>query len=456
MLTGTPLLLVFLLTMAIMLMLIIKFKYSAIISLFIASLILGIFSGMSLPDVLKSITAGFGGTMGSLGLVIAFGGIFGLFLTESGGTEELAKALLRKFGKKLDLLAVNLTGFIISIPVFAGAAYIMLAPLINALSKLTKKKIAGYSGALFTGLVITHCLVPPTPGPVAVAGVLNANIGFVILYGALIGIVCSLIAGWLLGNVIGDKVGGYYGEGEEEEELSVAEDYDKLLERDYSKPSAGLVVGLIVLPAVMIAFGAMAPIFMGEGLLNDICTFVGSGTVALFISMMITAFAMKKYVKKPVMTLFDDFSDKMGNVLLIVAVGGCFGQIITDTGLANVLIDMLSAKNMPILFLAYLLSLIIRAATGSCTVAMLSAATIFGSVAVSMGYTPVIVTLAICAGAIGLSIPTDGGWWIGARLGKLDMKTALIGLSVPTSLASILAFVGVLLLNTMTGVLPGI
>ncbi len=155
MLTGAPLIAVFLVTMVILFVLLIKFKFSATIALVLASMILGIASGMPLTTLSNSINGGFGGTMTSLGLLLAFGGIFGLLLTESGGTEELAKAMLRKFGSKYDTLALNLTGFIISIPVFFGSAYIMLAPLLTSMAKITRKKLPVYVIALYTGLCIT-------------------------------------------------------------------------------------------------------------------------------------------------------------------------------------------------------------------------------------------------------------------------------------------------------------
>lgn len=206
MLTGAPLIAVFLVTMVILFVLLIKFKFSATIALVLASMILGIASGMPLTTLSNSINGGFGGTMTSLGLLLAFGGIFGLLLTESGGTEELAKAMLRKFGSKYDTLALNLTGFIISIPVFFGSAYIMLAPLLTSMAKITRKKLPVYVIALYTGLCITHSMVPPTPGPVAVAGVLDANLGFVILYGCILGIIASLLCGWLLSTPLGNRL----------------------------------------------------------------------------------------------------------------------------------------------------------------------------------------------------------------------------------------------------------
>ena len=445
--------------MALLFLLLIKFKFSATVGLVLASAILGIAVGMPLTQVATSINNGFGSTMTSLGLLLAFGGIFGLLLTESGGTEELAKAMLRTFGRKYDTLALNLTGFIISIPVFFGSAYIMLAPLLNSMSKITKKKITVYVVALFTGGLITHSMVPPTPGPVAVAGVLNANLGFVILYGIILGIIASLLCGWLLSSPLGNRVGKAYQELDEdgnviEETRSEAE----LLERNPNAPSATMVVALILFPAILICAGAIGVLFVTEGPVYEFLSFVSNGSIALFLAMLVTGFCLRKYLisKGTVMQIIDRLTDKVGNVVLVVGAGGVFGQVIKDTGLADALVEVFSKYNMPILVLAFLLTLIIRASVGSATVSMLTAASIVGPGALALGYSPVVLTMVICAGSMGLCIPTDGGFWIVSRMSNLDMKEALVSVSIPSTITCVLLFILSLVLNAFTGILPGL
>ena len=163
-------LLAFVITMAILLISLIVFKVSAGVALFVCAVLMGILCGMPLTETTGYLTSGFGSIMTSIGLLILFGGIFGMMLGDSGGMEEMAKGLLRVFGKKNDMLALNLAGFIVSIPVYFGSAYITLNPLVGSLQKLTKKKTSAYVAALFTGLLLTHCVVAPTPGPLAVAG----------------------------------------------------------------------------------------------------------------------------------------------------------------------------------------------------------------------------------------------------------------------------------------------
>lgn len=459
MLSGTPLIIVFLVTMVILLVLLIKFKFSATVALVLASIILGVASNMSLSGLVSSINSGFGGTMTSLGLLLAFGGIFGLMLTESGGTEELAKAMLRKFGKKYDTLALNLTGFIISIPVFFGSAYIMLAPLLTSMAKITRKKLPVYVIALYTGLCITHSMVPPTPGPVAVAGVLNANLGFVILYGCILGIIASLLCGWFLSTPLGNRIGYNTEELAAGSLVENALSEEELLARDPNAPSAGLVIALILFPAILICAGAIGIIFIEEGPVYEFLVFISDGAVALFFAMLLTGFCLRKYLSSKgttVMKLIDQLTDKVGNVILVVGAGGVFGQVIKDTGLADTLVDIFSTYNMPVLILAFLLTLILRASVGSATVAMLTAASIVGPGAIAMGYSPVVLTMVICAASMGLSLPTDGGFWIVSRMSNLDTKQTLMAVTIPSTLSCIVLFALALILNALTGILPGL
>ena len=195
-------LVVFLISMIFLLTVLIKFKWSASVGLVLATILMGLLSGMQVGELTGFISGGFGNTMTSTGLVIIFGCIFGEMLGSSGALEEIAKFLLRKVGSKHDYLAINLLGYVVSIPVYFGSAYVMLSPLLNSLQKLTNKKMIGYVNALFVGLLLTHCVVAPTPGPVAVAAEVGANLGWFIFYGMIVSIIASLICGWQFSNAL--------------------------------------------------------------------------------------------------------------------------------------------------------------------------------------------------------------------------------------------------------------
>lgn len=452
-------LIAFVITMVVLLVALIKLKVSPGVALFACAVLMALLCGIPLADTLGYLTSGFGGIMTSIGLLIIFGGIFGMMLGDSGGMEELAKGLLRTFGKKNDMLALNLAGYIVSIPVYFGSAYITLSPLVSSLQKFTRKKTSAYVAALFTGLLLTHCIVAPTPGPLAVAGQIGANVGWFIIYGIIVSLPASLLCGWQYANALNrrDKVTAEAAKAEAEAILSDTE----LLKPDLTKPSAGLTLGLIAFPIVLIIINSVCSVVLPSGHpVGTVFTFIGNNNVALFIAMLVTAFVLRKYlvpkVSDSIWKYIDKVSDSMGNILMVIGCGNCFGTILQKSGLGDALVALLSSFNFPILLLAFLLAMIIRAAVGSATVAMLTTVSIVGPSAVALGFSPVLVGLTICAGTVGLTLPTDAAFWLPARYNDLTVKEAFVATTYSTTLASITAFLVILLLNMVSGVLPGL
>lgn len=446
-------------TFILMMLALIKFKVSPGVGLFMAAVIMGLLTGMPMTDLLGNLGKGFGNTMASIGIVIIFGGIFGKMLGDSGATEEMAKALLRKVGKKNDLLALNLAGFIVAVPVYFASGYIMLSPLVNSLQKFTKKKMSSYAAALFVGLLITHCVVAPTPGPVAVAAQIGANLGWFIVYGLVVALPASLLCGWQYGNLINRKQTPEEKAAIKAEAQSIINDTE-LLKADPSKPSAAKAFGLILFPILLIVSGSVASMVLPEGnVIRTVCTFLGNNNIALFLAMMLSAVVLYKYlvpsIQPGIMKYIDGSSDQLGNILMVIGTGGCFGLVLRSSGLGNELVNLLSSWNMPVVLLAYLLAMIIRAAVGSATVAMLTTVSIVGPAAVQLGYSPVIVGLAICVGTVGLTLPTDAAFWLPAKYNDLTVNDAFVATTYSTTLASIVGFVMVLLLSAFVNVLPG-
>ncbi len=446
----------FIITMAALLVALIKFKVSPGLALFASAILMGFLSGMGLTDLMGYLTSGFGSMMTSIGLIILFGGIFGMMLGDAGGMEELAKGLLRKVGRKNDLLAMNLAGFIVSIPVYFGSAYIMMAPLVTSLQKLTRKKTSSYVAALFTGLLLTHCIVAPTPGPTAVCGQLGANLGWFILYGVIVALPASLICGWQYGNFLNRRPDK---SGEKADRRALVEN-EQLLQADPEKPSALKIFLLILFPIALIVVGAIAGVVLpAESFGFKFFSLVGNNNIALFLALILTALVLRKYLVKntglTVMQYVDKVSDKLGNILMVIGCGGCFGTVLQKCGLGDALVGFMSGMNMPILLLAFLLAMIIRAAVGSATVAMLTTVSIIGTSAVSMGYSPIIVGLCICAGTVGLTLPTDAAFWLPARNNDLTTSEAFVATTYSTTGASIVAFLVLLVLNAFVGILPG-
>lgn len=453
-------LIAFIITMVVLLAALIRFKVSPGLALFASAILMGFLGGVGLTDLLGYLTSGFGGMMTSIGLIIIFGGIFGMMLGDAGGMEELAKGLLRKVGKKNDLLAMNLAGFIVAVPVYFGSAYIMMAPLVTSLQKLTKKKTGSYVAALFTGLLLTHCIVAPTPGPTAVCGQLGANLGWFILYGIVAALPASLICGWQYGNMI-NKRADKQEKAEYQKEVKELVENEELLTADKTKPSAMKIFLLILFPIVLIVIGAIAGVTLpSESFAYKFFSLIGNNNIALFLALLLTAFVLRKYLVKntglTVMQYVDKSSDKLGNILMVIGCGGCFGTVLQKCGLGDALVEFMSGMNMPILLLAFLLAMIIRAAVGSATVAMLTTVSIIGTSAVAMGYSPIIVGLSICAGTVGFTLPTDAAFWLPARNNDLSTQDAFLAVTYSTTGASIVAFGVLLVLNMFSGVLPGL
>lgn len=452
-------LLAFVITMIVLLVVLIKCKVSPGVALFACAVLMALLCGMPLTDTLTTMTGGFGSIMTSIGLLILFGGIFGAMLGDSGGMEELAKGLLRTFGKKNDMLALNLAGFIVSIPVYFGSAYITFSPLVTSLQKLTKKKTSAYVAALFTGLLLTHCIVAPTPGPLAVAGQIGANVGWFIIYGIIVSLPASLLCGWQYANILNKKLTDAdrkAGKAEAAEILS----NDELIKADPNKPSAGLILALIALPIVLIIINSVCSVVLpADNFVAMFFAFVGNNNVALFIAMLVTGVVLHKYlvpsVSESVWKYIDKSSDSMGNILMVIGCGNCFGAVLQASGLGDALVDLLSRVNIPLVLLAFVLAMIIRAAVGSATVAMLTTVSIVGPTAVALGLSPVIVGLAICAGTVGLTLPTDAAFWLPARYNDLSVSDAFTATTWSTTLAAVVAFAVILILNVFSGVLPG-
>lgn len=443
----------FIFTMAVLLIALVKMKVSPGVALFVCAIIMAMLCGISMADTLGYLVDGFGSIMSSIGLQIIFGGIFGMMLGDSGAMEELAKAMLRTFGRKNDTLALNLAGYIIFIPVYFSPAYITLSPLVDNLQKFTHKKVCAYASALFTGLLLSHCIIPPSPGPLAVADQLGANIGWSIIYGILVSLPSSLLCGWQYANMLSKKDTKAAAD-------SIVNDTE-LLKADPSRPAAGLTLGLIALPIVLIVLNsACSALLPADDLPAVVFTFIGNNNIALFIAMLVTAFALRKYliprVSENIWAYIDKTSDSLGNFLMVIGCGNGFGLVLQKSGLGNTLVELLSGFNFPVIILAYLLAIIIRAAVGSGTVAMLTTAAIAGPSAVAMGYSPVIVGLSICTGTVGLTLPTDAAFWLPARYNNLSVSQAFTATTYPTTLASLVSFALILVLNAFSGILPGL
>ena len=345
-------------------------KWHPFLSLLTAAFGFGILSGtMSLTQVVNSINTGFGNTIGYIGIVILAGSIIGKFLEKSGGAFQLASGVLRLVGKKNVPLAMGLLGYIVSIPVFCDSAFIILSPLAKALSKQTKTTVSVAVIALSLGLIITHSLIPPTPGPVGAAGILNADLGMVILLGLPVSLT-GLFFGWLFSVKLASRVSI---------KPMAEEDIKNNEERPQYQPTLAKSLLPIFLPIVLIIFRTISELPshpLGETRFSVFISFLGQPAVALLIGVLLSLTLPEKFTKDMISTSGWLGEGILGAALIIIITGcgGAFGRILQDSGIGDVIKNNLSGAKSLSIFLPVLIAAALKIAQGSGTVAIITTA----------------------------------------------------------------------------------
>ncbi len=436
--TGT-LLLIAVLGIAMLLFLVMRTKLQAFVALLLVSYVVGLVAGLSPAEVLQAVQAGMGGTVGEIAIIIGLGAMFGEVLKVSGGAERLAMTLMKKFGEKRINWALMLTGFIISIPVFLDVAFVILVPILYSLAQKTKKSLLYYGIPLLAGLAVTHSFVPPTPGPTAVASLLGANIGWVILFGLIAGIPAAIIAGPIFGTYIAKKI-----------HVKVPENMlAGLEEQKYEKdlPSFTMIASLIALPLVLILLNTVFSTVLPEGhTVRTVLSFIGDPGVALIITTLLTFYllgTLRGYTKDDIQNIATKSLEPAGIIILITGAGGVFGQILVDTGVGDAVANLMGSLNMPILAFSYLIACAIRIAQGSATVAMITTASLVTPMINSMnieGPMLAVIVIAIASGATIASHVNDSGFWMVNRFFGLTEKQTLLSWTVMETIISLVGF----------------
>lgn len=461
MLTGYGLLIAFAISIAILLVSIIKFKANPFLALLLTSIITGFLVKMPISEISSTISTGFGNTLGSIGIVIGLGIIFGNILSESGATESIANGLVSKTGSKNSALAICASGFLISIPVFMDAAFVIMMPIIKYVAKTTKKSLLMFICALGVGTIVGHALVIPTPGPLAVAANVNANIGAYIFYSIIVAFPAALAGGWIYGKVF-EKYPAY-----EEEEISkpiakvIANNNEEIAvsELEVAKPGFKVSMVALLFPIVLILLSNVLNMVLPEGSnIANIASFLGDKNISILLGIVGALLLLRKYIDKTLGDIVIEAAESAGLILLITGAGGAFGNVINSSGIGNFLVETMSGLNISVIVLGFVLSALLRISQGSTTVALVTTSSILGPALVGTGVSPILVGLAICAGGTGLSLPNDSGFWVLSRFGELSVKDTLKSWTVGGTIAGFTAFAMVLLLSFINSIvaLPGL
>jgi len=415
-------------------------KISPFISLLIVSIFSGLALGMKPEDLIKSIETGVGSTMGGLALIICFGAILGKILEESGAAEKIATTLIKGFGEKNIQWAVLLTGFLIGIPLYYNAGFVILVPLVFMLAKKTGLPLLYIAIPMAASLSTTHCFLPPHPGPALLVNAFKANVGKTLLYGICIGIPAVIIAGPLFARQLKKNISPA---------LNI---YDSKIAEVKVLPKALPSFIIALLPVILITCSVVADNFLPNGIIQTVFLFFGNSTIALMMSVIIAfgyfGILQKVNIETQMQWLTNAISG-IAMILLIITAGGVFKQVLTDSGTGIYISSFSSKWNMPPLVFAWMVTALLRVMIGSATVAGITAAGIVAPLLVQHNVSPELMVLAVGAGSVFGSHINDSAFWMFKEFFKLNLKQTFLSWTVMETSISILGLIGVLLLNVI-------
>lgn len=429
----TQMLLGLFLGIAVMIILVMKTKTHTFIALLLAALIAGLVGKMGPAAVISAIQDGFGNTLKSTGIIIGLGVMMGGILEKTGAAERLAFTFIKLIGKGKEELALGITGWLVSIPVFADSAIVIFAPLCKAMSRVTGKSVVGLALALACGLQCTHVMVPPTPGPLTAAGMLGVDVGQMILAGAAIS-VPILIAALLYSNWVGKHIYQIPNEDGSFTRMEYKKEYlktmDQLEQVMNAKELPALLPSIapILIPLVLILSKTVAD-FAGltGGAVGAVINLVGSPIVALAIGTTLAVYGLGSRIEKEkLIGIMNDSIKDTGIIMLITGAGGSLGNVIKVSGIGDVLGATVMAWSIPAILIPVIIGALMRLALGSATVAITTAASLAAPLVGVLGVNPILLAQACCIGAIAFSYFNDSGFWVfNGMFGLTDIKDQL-------------------------------
>lgn len=426
-----------------LLILIIKFKVHAIISILIGAIVIGLGAGMPYTEIIAAVNDGIGNTLKGIALLVGLGSMFGAILEVSGGAQTLAVTMVKKFGDKKAAWALGITGLVIAMPVFFDAGLIILIPLAFSLAKRTKRSTLFYAIPLLAGLAVGHAFIPPTPGPVLVATMLNVDLGWVILVGIICGTFAMIVAGPVWGSICGKKY-----------QVAVPEHIANQENIDESKlPSFLMIVSIILIPLVLIVLKSIAGVVPALDAIEPVVTFLGEPFVALLIATiaaMIMLGIKRGYKTAELEKIMTKSLEPTGLILLVTASGGVLRYMLQYSGLGDVIGNAVASANLPIVVIAFVVAALVRICVGSSTVAMTMAAGIISAMPEIATLSPMYlacVTAAVAGGATVCSHFNDSGFWLVKSLVGMDEKTTLKTWTVMETLVGGTGFIVALIIS---------
>ena len=448
MLSGIALIIAFVIAIVVMILAISKLKIHPFLSILGVSLILALLS-LELKDIPSTIGAGFSGTFSSIGIVIIFGALIGMVLEKTGAALKMSDSVVKLVGQKNPELAIMLMGWIISIPVFCDSGFVVLNPIRKAMVKRTKTSSVAMTVALSMGLYVSHCFIPPTPGPIAAAGTLGVgdNLLLVMGLGALVSIP-ALVAGYFFAKIIGKKVQDKY-ESSATEDSEVVQTYEELVASYGKLPSAALSFAPIVVPIVLMGLSSA---FNMAKISVPVVAFLGTPIISLAVGVIISVVLLAVTDK---MGDFYDITNETlkttGPILFITAAGGVLGKVISAGTMVTYITEHSTILATMGIFFPFILAAILKSAQGSSTVAITTTAGIVAPLLPQLGLnTPALAALtviAIGAGAMTVSHANDSYFWVVTNFGDMDVNSGYKTQTLGTLIIGVASMIGVFVVS---------
>ena len=453
--SGVQLVLALIIGLAFLIFLILKTKVHAFLALVFGAVVIGLLAGLDVTKITDAITSGFGGTLGSIGIIIGFGVMMGEIFQISGAATRMARTFLKICGKGKEEVAMAITGFIVSIPIFCDSAFVILSPIAKAISRQTKKSVVGLGFALAGGLVITHSLVPPTPGPLGVAGLFGVDIGKFILLSIVIAIPMT-VAVLIYASRLGKKIYQLPSADGESWERPAYQNpvYENLAASDDKNiPGAFLSFLPIIAPIVLILCNTISKAAKAQGTLAIVLGFLGTPILAVGIGLLIAIYTLAlKMPRKEALEKMENGIKSAGIIILVTGGGGALGRVLTTAGIGSFIAERLSSQPIPIIILPFLIATLIRFAQGSGTVAMTTSASICAPIVSAAGGSMLLGAFAACVGSLFFSYFNDSFFWVTNRLmGISETKEQVRTWSFITTIAWAVGFVELMILHFLFG-----
>ncbi|WPP01808.1 GntP family permease [Pseudomonas sp. HR96] len=442
--TDNYLLLDALVTIIGLILLITKLKVHPFVALTLAAGFLGLTSGMPVAKVMKSFQDGFGGVLGFVGIVLALGTMLGKLMADSGGADQIAQTLIRKFGVKNVHWAMMFSAFLVGIPLFFEIGFVLLIPLVFIVARRSGVSLVKVGIPLLAGLSVVHGLVPPHPGPLLAIGVFKADIGKTIFYGLIIALPTAIVAGPIFGNWISKRIPGNPST-ELMDQIAKETSHENL-------PSFAVTLITVLLPVFLMLLKTGADVVLpADHIFRQWMDLIGHPITALLAALLLAFYtfgAARGFNRQQIMKLLDSSLAPTAAIILIVGAGGGFKQMLVDTGVGNVIGTMAVHAQINPILLAWLVAAVIRVATGSATVATITGAGIVAPVVDMIpGVNRELLVLATGAGSVILSHVNDAGFWLVKQYFNMTVAETL---KTWTMMETILSVVGIILIMLLS------